>query len=93
MSVRQEGQPSPATASYSSPVAGDSPPGRLNFFIIFFAYDFGGGESRPSDLQAWIIEGGTPEERGRDWEVISASRMSNFHLSRQGKNFFFLNPV
>ena len=42
-----------------------------------FSYDFGGEESRPSELQAWIVQGGIPEERGRDWEVISASQMSN----------------
>ena len=65
---------------------------RLNFFIIFFAYDFGGEESRPSDLQAWIVEGGIPEERGRDWEAISASRMSN-SISRDRERIFFLNPV
>ena len=58
----------------------------LNFFHEFFAYDFGGEESRPSDLQAWIVESGIPGERGRDWEVISASRMSN-SISRDREEF------
>ena len=35
------------------------------FFHNFFAYDFGGEESRPSELQA-IVEG----RIGRDWEGI-----------------------
>ena len=42
----------------------------LNFFHHFFAYDSGGEDSRPSDLQAWIVEGGILEERGRDREEI-----------------------
>ena len=40
------------------------------FFHHFFADDFGGEESRPSDLQAWIAEGGILEERGPDWGKI-----------------------
>ena len=55
------------------------------FFHHFFAYDFGGEESRPSNLQAWIVEGGILVERGRDWKKFSITK-EKFHLSRQGKN-------
>ena len=39
--------------------------------IHFFAYDFGGEKSRPSDLQAWIAEGGILEERVATVEKFS----------------------
>ena len=34
--------------------------GRFTPHHFIFAYDFGGEESRSSDLQAWIVEGRIP---------------------------------
>ena len=56
-------------------------------FHDFFAYDFGGEESWPSDLQAWIVEGGIPEERGCDWEEIQHHERVIPFLATSGKEF------
>ena len=59
---------------------------RLNFFMNFFAYDFGGEEWRPSDFQAWIIEGRIPKRARSRLERDSASRKSN-PISRDREEF------
>ena len=48
------------------------------FLHDFFAYDFGGEDSRPLDLQAWIVEGGISRQARSRLERNSASRVSNF---------------
>ena len=47
------------------------------FFHHSFAYNFGGEESRPWDLQAWIVEGGIPKGARSRLRRNSASRQSD----------------
>ena len=47
------------------------------FFHHSFAYNFGGEESRPWDLQAWIVEGGIPKGARSRLGGNSASRQSH----------------
>ena len=56
------------------------------FFHHFFAYDFGGEESRPSDLQAWIVEGRIPKRVRSRLGKNSASRKIN-PISRDIEEF------
>ena len=50
---------------------------RLNFFIIYLLTIFGGEESRPWDLQAWIVEGGISKGARSRLRGNSASRQSH----------------
>lgn len=55
-------------------------------FHDFFAYDFGGEDSRPLDLQACIVEGEIPRRARSRLGRNSASRTSN-SISRNRKEF------
>ena len=56
------------------------------FFDDFFSYDFGGEESRPSDLQAWIVEGRF-SGRARSRPRRNSASQTSTSISRDSKEF------